>query len=912
MNLVLPVSQVHAVYTPEQLTAEQKARLLLNQMSPEEKVGQLFLVSFTGTDISETSEVFDLINNKHIGGVVLLRENDNFSDSESNLLEIQTMINGLQTIGWDTSADTNEVNGTYIPLFVSTNQEGDGFPNDQILSGMTPLADEMAIGATWQLSSAESTGRILGLELSALGFNLLFGPSLDVTDSVRTVDSEDLSVRVFGGDPYWVAEMGKAYIRGVHEGSQNRVAVIAKNFPGRGSADRPAEDEVATVRKSLEQLKQIELAPFFAVTSQDIDPVEQADGLLVSHIRYQGFQGNIRATTRPISLDSTALGQILALPEFTGWRDEGGIMVSDDLGTTSIQNFFDPTGVAFDARQVAKSAFLAGNDLLYMGDLTSSGGESNYATISNCLDLFLQKYTEDASFAQKVDDSVLRLLTLKYELYPDFSVTEVVSDLTLIESVGKGESETFQIASSAVTLISPDLGEMDSILPDAPQITDRIVFISDLLTQKQCSTCTIETIFSSDELRNAVIKLYGQNSTGQIMDYRVSAYTFEDLKNLIDQSGDFSQLQDDLYAADWIVFSFLSDLETGIGEQVLRRFLSEKTSLIREKKVIGFAFNSPYYLDATDISKLTAYYGIYGKTTPFVDVAARVLFQEIIPEGNLPVSVSGVGYDLISATQPDPSQVIQLMVDEGDLVVTDTSISDATSTPAIYYIGDTLAVKTGVIVDHNGNPVPDGTVVRFMIDTGSTSGSVETTETVTSDGVARMNYRIPSSGLLGVTVQADPALLSQMLQLDITEKGGILTAIEPTIMPTGLAATLQADPLDAEESAVMRQAHRDGFTTPGDWLLSTIFILGLSALLFWIGSIRINLKWATRWGICACLAGYVAFFYLAIGLPGSADLISSAGIVGITLVSIFGVLLGWAGAGIWWYIRRRSQISATK
>ena len=912
MNLVLPVSQVHAVYTPEQLTAEQKARLLLNQMSPEEKVGQLFLVSFTGTDISETSEINDLVKNKHIGGVVLLRENDNFSDSENNLLEVQTMINELQTIGWDTSADANTANATYTPLFVSTNQEGDGFPNDQILSGMTPLADEMAIGATWQTSSAEATGRILGQEFNALGFNLLFGPSLDVTDSVRTVDSEDLGVRVFGGDPYWVAEMGKAYIRGVHEGSQNRVAVIAKNFPGRGSADRPAEDEVATVRKSLEQLKQIELAPFFAVTSQDIDPAEQADGLLVSHIRYQGFQGNIRATTRPISLDSTALGQILALSEFTSWRNEGGIMVSDDLGTTSIQNFFDPTGAAFDARQVAKSAFLAGNDLLYMGDLTSSGGETNFMTISNCLDLFLQKYTEDAAFAQKVDDSVLRLLTLKYKLYPDFSLTEVVTDPTLIDSVGNSESETFQIASSAVTLISPELDEMDSVLPDAPQITDRIVFISDLLTQKQCSICAVETAFSSDELRNAVIKLYGQNATGQIMDYRVSAYTFEDLKNLIDQSGDFSQLQDDLYAADWIVFSFLSDSETGIGEQVLRRFLSEKTSLIREKKVVGFAFNAPYYLDATDISKLTAYYGVYGKSTPFVDVAARVLFQEIIPEGNLPVSVSGVGYDLISATQPDPNQVIQLMVDEGDLLATDTSASDATSMPAIYYIGDTLAVKTGVIVDHNGNPVPDGTVVRFMIDTGSTSGSVETTETVTSDGIARMNYRIPSSGLLGVTVQADPALLSQTLQLDITEKGGILTAIEPTIMPTGLAATLQADPLDVEETSVMRQAHRGGFTTPGDWLLSTIFILGLSALLFWIGSIRINLKWATRWGICACLAGYVAFLYLAIGLPGSADLISSAGIVGITLVSIFGVLLGWAGAGIWWYIRRRSQISVIR
>ena len=95
---------------------------------------------------------------------------------------------------------------------------------------------------------------------------------------------------------------------------------MAKHFPGRGGSDRPLEEEVATVRKSLEQLKQIELAPFFAVTGSSEDPSAITDGLLVSHIRYQGFQGNIRVTTRPVSFDPTALSQILTLPQFSSWR----------------------------------------------------------------------------------------------------------------------------------------------------------------------------------------------------------------------------------------------------------------------------------------------------------------------------------------------------------------------------------------------------------------------------------------------------------------------------------------------------------------------------------------------------------------------------------------------------------------
>ena len=78
--------------------------------------------------------------------------------------------------------------------------------------------------------------------------------------------------------------MGRAYIAGLHDGSNNRMVVIAKHFPGRGASDRSPEEELATVRKPLEQLKLVELLPFFAVTDST-QLAELADGLLVSHIR---------------------------------------------------------------------------------------------------------------------------------------------------------------------------------------------------------------------------------------------------------------------------------------------------------------------------------------------------------------------------------------------------------------------------------------------------------------------------------------------------------------------------------------------------------------------------------------------------------------------------------------------------
>ena len=45
-----------------------KAQGVLASMTPEEKVGQLFLVTFQGTDTHDQTHIYDLIANQHVGG----------------------------------------------------------------------------------------------------------------------------------------------------------------------------------------------------------------------------------------------------------------------------------------------------------------------------------------------------------------------------------------------------------------------------------------------------------------------------------------------------------------------------------------------------------------------------------------------------------------------------------------------------------------------------------------------------------------------------------------------------------------------------------------------------------------------------------------------------------------------------
>src|SRR5258707_6074706 len=122
-----------------------------------------------------------------------------------------------------------------------------------------------------------------------------------------------------------------------------------------------------------------------------------------------------------------------------------------------------------------------------------------------------------------------------------------------------------------------------------------------------------------------------------------------------------SDIEDSLTHATWVVVS-LADV-SGNQLALLQRFFVERPNLLRGKNVILFSFTAPYYLDSTDISKLTAYYVLYSKQPAFVDVAARLLFQPFSLQGASPVSIPAIGYDLIKETAPDQAQVIPLALD---------------------------------------------------------------------------------------------------------------------------------------------------------------------------------------------------------------------------------------------------------
>ena len=872
---------------------------LLSEMTPEQRVGQLFLVTFKGASPNEEDPIFGLIRDHHIGGVVLRAADDNFVGPPDKLTAARSLTSTLQTATYEAAAGSEGSIG-YVPLLIGLTQEGNGPPYSEIMTDLSELPSQMAIGATWDPGFARQVGETLGAELDPLGINLLLGPSLDVLVDPTQLGLADLGVRSFGGDSYWVSLMGRAFIEGAHNGSEGRLGVVPRHFPGLGGSDRPIREEISTVRKSLVQLQQIELEPFFAVTASapGEDPAI-ADGLLTGHIRYQGFQGNIRDTTRPIGLDPDAFGQLLALEPFAAWRQAGGVTVSDELGSPALRRFYASLGQSYRGHLTARDAFLAGNDLLYLSEFRSDADPDQLTTIRNTLGFFAEKYRDDSLFAQRVDESVLRILRFKLRLYGgSFEVDRVLPPAEVQGPAGPSDL-SLQVARAAAALLDPTAAELQGLIAAPPEIGERIVFVTDVRAYNQCSSCERLEVVDRTALETTVLALYGTRAAGQVGAWNLTSLTMADLARYLGQAPPgvpaipilaAEQVDAIIRPADWLIFVTLKSDPTVYGSSALKLLLDTRPELVLNKNVVVFAMDVPYDLGPTDISKIDLYYALYGKSSAFVEMAARLLFQEISAIGAPPVSVPGIGYDLIEITSPDPDQLISLAIQREE---------EGSGAAPGYAIGDGVIVQSGLILDHNGHPVPDRTPVEFVV-TYQEEGISVTRESTTLDGFATVTFTLDRLGTLTIEARSEPAHLSEILQLNVQE--GIVTVITPTMEPTATLA-----PTTTPEPATATPTGSSGSETPSDRGRGSVGLAGLGLALAGVaGLATVGYRLFVRQGLggvravlLIVIGGLVGYDYVALGLPGSQALMGSTGILGALTLTVLGAVAGAAGAYFW-------------
>ena len=421
------------------------------RMTLEEKVGQMLIPSFriwrgepenapsgnpgvqNACGAEDRGEAVTALNPEiracleahRFGGTLLFAEN--CRDAEQTLRLVAEM------------QAANRAGGG-LPMLVSIDQEGGSVSR---LGFGTPGVGNMALAATGDPENARTMAAIHGKELRLLGIRADYAPVLDVNSNPR---NPIIGVRSFSDDPEETARYGTAYVHGLQE---QGVAATLKHFPGHGDTDTDSHTGFPCIRKTLEELRAVELVPFRAGVEAG------ADMVMTAHIQYPLIETETAVSTStgervclPATMSRTLLTDVLR-----GELGFQGVVVTDALDMAAITDHFG-------WEDVCCGTINAGADMLILPIIyTAAHFRQTDGAVGDIVRLVRAGRIREDS----VDAAVRRILRLKDKLglleQTDFSVTEEQVREAL-EGTGSAFSrrKAWELAGRALTLLKNEGG----------------------------------------------------------------------------------------------------------------------------------------------------------------------------------------------------------------------------------------------------------------------------------------------------------------------------------------------------------------------------------------------------------------------------------------------------------------------
>lgn len=334
----------------------------------DEMAGQMVLIGFSGSTANSQSIVSlrELIAQGRVGGVMYLKHN------VSDLDTVRAMNRAFMAASTD------------LPPFIALDQEGGqverltrsvGFKEVQsaadIAKGMSPVA-------------AERVYAEMANSLSALGFNLNFGPVADVNFNPSNPVIARFG-RSYSADPTTVSRFAAAFID-AHRGAQ--VLTALKHFPGHGSSDKDSHEGFVEVTNSWQAA---ELEPY-----RQLIAAGRADMVMMGHLYHAAFVDG-DAAQPPSSLSPNWITGVLRAQ--LGYD---GVVISDDLEMGAIRSHFS-------FKDTILRAVRAGTDIL----LYSNTVDTRLSLADEVRRILVEEAEIDPVFKARIEESYQRIVALK-------------------------------------------------------------------------------------------------------------------------------------------------------------------------------------------------------------------------------------------------------------------------------------------------------------------------------------------------------------------------------------------------------------------------------------------------------------------------------------------------------------------
>lgn len=285
-----------------------KAEEILQGLTLEQKVGQMFIIGFEG--IVLTPELRDLIKEIHPGGILLLKRNI------KNEKQLKDLINDLQKAALE---------DTGLPLFIAVDQEGEP------LCRIGWLEEKIAQSEIKNIQDARQVGLRRGKELKKLGVNLNLAPVLDTSTSGDFIFS-----RTFQKTPASTGVLAKSIILGQKEAG---ILTAIKHFPGYGNISFNPETEKIPFLPKIPEISQFQKA-------MEAEP----EMIMISNAVYEKIDQDLAFafSSKSIQFLKNALGSDC-------------LLISDDLSSKTLKKEFSlPNSIIFSVKAGVDILLVAG------------------------------------------------------------------------------------------------------------------------------------------------------------------------------------------------------------------------------------------------------------------------------------------------------------------------------------------------------------------------------------------------------------------------------------------------------------------------------------------------------------------------------------------------------------------------
>lgn len=375
---------------------------LLQEMSLEEKVGQLFIAPVCPLHLeSHLEELKELVEQLHLGGIIV-KQSDGYGPGK--------YLNALQRI-------------SKRPLLMVGDVE---CGLSMTMKGSPIFPCNMTLGAIRDLGLLVEMGEEIGREIRQVGIHMSLGPVVDVNCNPK---NPIIHMRSFGDRADEVAQRSVAMMRGMKRGG---VLTCIKHFPGHGDTLTDSHFSLPVIPHSMDRLKAMELVPFQSGIGASTDAVMSA------HILLPALDSVPATLSYPIT---TSL--------LRGELGFGGLVITDALNMRALTTHYT-------TEEIVVKSHAAGADLLLYGNHIFSDVEILLReTIPKAYRALLAAYQKGTFPVARLDESVLRILQAKAQF--DSWLVDEMPHLHTDQAIDLAQ----RLYEAAITQLGPDFAPID-------------------------------------------------------------------------------------------------------------------------------------------------------------------------------------------------------------------------------------------------------------------------------------------------------------------------------------------------------------------------------------------------------------------------------------------------------------------